>query len=115
MRDDIKENLKSIKQQIIAFLTRNGKQFEGKSYWTRKHIDWINTVSFSESLLQDTLKEYMIEYNHLCDRVETLDRQIEEISLNDYSLVIAPVVADLCTTPVALSAPPNSYQNNSQS
>lgn len=35
--------------------------------------------------------------------------------LCDYSLVIAPVVADLCTTPVALSAPPNSYQNNSQS
>lgn len=33
----------------------------------------------------------------------------------DYSLVIAPVVADLCTTSVALSAPPNSYQNNSQS
>ena len=30
MRDDIKENLKSIKQQIIAFLTRNGKQFNGK-------------------------------------------------------------------------------------
>ena len=33
----------------------------------------------------------------------------------DYSLVIAPVVAELCTTSVALSAPPNSYQNNSQS
>ena len=61
MRDDIKENLKSIKQQIIAFLTRNGKQFEGKSFWTRKHIDWVNAVSFSESLLLDTLKEYMIE------------------------------------------------------
>lgn len=30
--------------------------------------------------------------------------------VSDYSLVIAPVVADLCTTPVALSAPPNSYQ-----
>ena len=37
------------------------------------------------------------------------------IVIFDYSLVIAPVVADLCTTPVALSAPPNSYQNNSQS
>ncbi|MFR5481221.1 hypothetical protein [Catenibacterium sp.] len=37
------------------------------------------------------------------------------IYILDYSLVIAPVVADLCTTPVALSAPPNSYQNNSQS
>ena len=38
-----------------------------------------------------------------------------EFTPSDYSLVIAPVVADLCTTPVALSAPPNSYQNNSQS
>ena len=35
--------------------------------------------------------------------------------LIDYSLVIAPVVAELCTTSVVLSAPPNSYQNNSQS
>ena len=35
--------------------------------------------------------------------------------ISDYSLVIALAVADLCTTPVALSAPPNSYQNNSQS
>ena len=39
----------------------------------------------------------------------------KDIPFIDYSLVIAPVVADLCTTPVALSAPPNSYQNNSQS
>ena len=37
------------------------------------------------------------------------------INTIDYSLVIAPVVAELCTTSVALSAPPNSYQNNSQS
>ena len=37
------------------------------------------------------------------------------IEIDDYLRVIAPVVADLCTTPVALSAPPNSYQNNSQS
>lgn len=36
-------------------------------------------------------------------------------SITDYSLVIALAVADLCTTPVALSAPPNSFQNNSQS
>ena len=39
----------------------------------------------------------------------------QKIDSTDYSLVIAPVVAELCTTSVALSAPPNSYQNNSQS
>ena len=42
-------------------------------------------------------------------------RVLRDLDVFDYSLVIAPVVADLCTTPVALSAPPNSYQNNSQS
>ena len=42
-------------------------------------------------------------------------RKLYQKELDDYSRVIAPVVADLCTTPVALSAPPNSFQNNSQS
>ena len=42
-------------------------------------------------------------------------KKINETNDIDYSLVIAPVVAELCTTSVALSAPPNSYQNNSQS
>ena len=47
---------------------------------------------------------------------ELIDMEYESrVNHTDYSLVIAPVVADLCTTPVALSAPPNSYQNNSQS
>ena len=40
---------------------------------------------------------------------------MQDNGITDYSLVIAPVVAELCTTSVALSAPPNSYQNNSQS
>ena len=51
------------------------------------------------------------------DAPEIAKKTIKSIkdTIHDYSLVIAPVVADLCTTPVALSAPPNSYQNNSQS
>ena len=52
------------------------------------------------------------------EMAEKIHQRIDEIDASDtidYSLVIAPVVADLCTTPVALSAPPNSYQNNSQS
>lgn len=51
------------------------------------------------------------ESNHSAFKIDELKR----IAITDYSLVIAPVVADLCTTSVALSAPPNSYQNNSQS
>lgn len=83
MRDDIQANLKRIKQQVIALLTRNGKQFDGKSYWTQKHLDWINAITFREPILEETLNEYMIEYHHLCDRVKTLDKRIEEISVKE--------------------------------
>ena len=51
-------------------------------------------------------------FNQLIGFNGSLAKSIQDI---DYSRVIAPVVADLCTTPVALSAPPNSFQNNSQS
>ena len=50
-----------------------------------------------------------------CSLIKACASSVVVILYIDYSLVIAPVVADLCTTPVALSAPPNSYQNNSQS
>lgn len=80
MRDDIKDNLKSIKQQIISLLTRNGKQYDGRSAWTRKHIRWISSVRFDEPILQETLSEYMIEYFRLLERVSKLDERIEEIS-----------------------------------
>ena len=80
MRDDFKQNLKSIKQQIIALLTRNGKHYDDGSAWTGKHIRWINSVKFEEEILQETLAEYMIEYHHLLDRVASLDKRIEEIS-----------------------------------
>ena len=61
----------------------------------------VEATSKDANLLKDQSTVYTVCYGAAKD--------------NDYSLVIAPVVADLCTTPVALSAPPNSYQNNSQS
>lgn len=80
MRDDFNQNLKSTKQQIIALLTRNGKHYDDSSYWTGKHIKWINSVHFEEELLNETLAEYMIEYYRLVDRISKLDERIEEIS-----------------------------------
>ena len=83
MRDDIKQNLKSVKQQIIALCVRNGFIYSDSSYWTDKHISWINNLKFNEPLLKETLGEYMIEYHHLASRVEQFDKRIEEISKKD--------------------------------
>lgn len=70
--------------------------------YQNKSIQYIATKGYDQGDMHSVIidKEYSQLQNY--DRI-------------DYSLVIAPVVADLCTTPVALSAPPNSYQNNSQS
>ena len=79
MRDDIKQNLKSIKQQILALLTRNGHSYDG-SYWTDKHVSWINDLTFDEPIIKETLDEYLIEYHHLDERVNKLDLRIEELA-----------------------------------
>ena len=76
-----------------------------------KHARLNKKLSISElaiAINKDTSTIHLWE-----DGLKAIDSLILEQF--DYSLVIAPVVAELCTTSVALSAPPNSYQNNSQS
>lgn len=80
MRDDVKQNLKSIKQQIIALCTRNGFNYGGNSYWTNRHISFLSKIVFEDELLKETLDEYMAEYNHLTDRIDVFDRRIEELA-----------------------------------
>ena len=60
MRDDGVEALKRVKQQLIALCTRNGKIYDGKSYWTKKHEDWLLKLDFGNSILSETLKEYSL-------------------------------------------------------
>ena len=80
MRDDVKQNLKSIKQQIIALCTRNGFNYGGNSYWINKHISFLSKIEFEDELLKETLDEYMAEYYHLTDRIDAFDRRIEELA-----------------------------------
>ena len=35
---------------------------------------------FEDEILKETLDEYMVEYNHLDDRISRLDKRIEELS-----------------------------------
>ena len=71
MRDDMKDSLKRLKQQIVAFYIRNGKSFKnvvGKNYWTNKHMNWLKALEFKHEVLKDTLNEYLILYYVLCKK-----------------------------------------------
>ena len=80
MRDDKKKLLKTIKQQILALVLRQGYRFEGgKKYWTQIHLKWLRELDMG-GILQETLKEYLITYDNLSDKVERLDKRIEELA-----------------------------------
>lgn len=80
MRDDQKLMLKKIKQQILAFVLRAGKKFEGgKTYWTIAHLKWLKGLEL-DLLARETLDEYLITYNYLVEKINRLDARIEELA-----------------------------------
>ena len=81
MRNDAKDALKRVKQQLLSFCTRHGKRFtEGRSYWTKRHLAWLKKLDFSNAVLQETLQEYLALYHQMTDKVELFDKRIEELA-----------------------------------
>ena len=80
MRDDVNAHLKQTKQQILSFCTRHGYQFDGKSYWTQKHLTWLEKLTFENDIYRETLWEYLALYYQLDEKVAVFDARIEEFS-----------------------------------
>ena len=80
MRDDQKLYLKKVKQQILAFVLRQGKRFEGgKTYWTIAHLKWLKTLELSD-LQREALDEYLLTYEYLTEKISRFDERIEELA-----------------------------------
>ncbi len=82
MRDDHKLALKKIKQQILAFCLRHNFRYEGKSHWTAAHLNWLKSLD-PEALYKEILDEYLLTYQTLSDKIERLDKRIEELASQD--------------------------------
>lgn len=93
MRDDVKAHLKETKQQIIAYYTRHGFRFDGSSYWTQKHLNWVEKLQFKNSIHQEVLREYLTVFYDLSEKVAVYDARIEELS---HSERYAENVGKLC-------------------
>ena len=82
MRDDHKLALKKIKQQILAFCLRHNYRYDGKSHWTAAHIKWLKSLT-PEALYKEILDEYLLTYTTLNDKIERMDKRIEELARQD--------------------------------
>lgn len=78
MRDSAMEELKAIKQQILAFCVRHGKWFEGRSTWTKKHLKWLDHLDFGHPILQAAFLGYLRRYYHAQEMLGIYDAQIKE-------------------------------------
>ena len=81
MRDDHKQILKSLKQQINAFVLRHGHQYSGTK-WTIKHIIWLRTLEL-DPMYRETLDEYMASHEEQEAKIERYDKRIEEIAAEE--------------------------------
>lgn len=83
MRDDLVLSLKKLKQQILAFILRQGYRYnesgERKSNWTQAHLKWLRGLKF-DGYMQEAFEEYLLQYEYMTSKIERLDDRIEEIS-----------------------------------
>ncbi len=83
MRDDHKLALKKIKQQINAFCLSCGLRFTAtSSRWTKVHLKWLRELKLAE-MDAETLAEYLLTYQQLSEKLERLDKRIEELAEGD--------------------------------
>jgi len=74
-----KKALKKIKQAIKALVLRHGYFYDGKSTWTLAYMKWLKSLKMTP-ILQETLSEYLIEYEALCDQIERFSTRVEQFS-----------------------------------
>lgn len=80
MRDDHKQALKKIKQQILSFCLRQGYVYDSNGHnWTVKHLKWLHSLK-PEGLYGEILTEYLVTYKELMYTIERLDKRIEELA-----------------------------------
>ena len=81
-REDAKRAEVKTKQQLSAFLLRNGFKFTGKTPWSNPHRRWLNEIRLSHPAQQITFQEYRDAVDEAQKRVERITEQIRTLLPN---------------------------------
>jgi transposase len=78
-RDDAKNAEKAARHQLSKFLLRHGHRHEGKTAWTKRHLDWVRTRKFDHEALNRVLVDYVSAVDAATERVNRLTKDIVEL------------------------------------
>jgi transposase len=78
-REAAKKDQLRARHRLGKFLLRHGRRPAPAMHpWTQAHLTWVKTVSFAHAAQDVTLRDYLHEVEHMADRVERLERAIDE-------------------------------------
>src|SRR5262249_37694510 len=81
-REDAREDQQRARQRLGKFLLRHGWQRpkDIKENWTQKHMAWIKSqVRFQQPASQAAFLDYVHEVEHAADRLQTLEKAIDDV------------------------------------
>jgi len=80
-REDAREDQQRARQRLGKFLLRHGWKSPDdiKHNWTQKHMTWIKSqVRFEQPALEAAFLDYVHEVEHTADRLERLEKAIDD-------------------------------------
>ena len=80
-REDAKQDQHRARHRLSKFLLRHGRRppDDVKKSWTQKYLTWIKEqVHFDQPALEATLLDYVHEVDHMAERIERLEKSIDE-------------------------------------
>lgn len=78
-REAAKKDQLRARHRLQKFLLRRGLQPpEGIKAWTLKHLDWVKTLRLEQFALEVTLLDYVTEVDRARERIERLERAIDQ-------------------------------------
>jgi transposase len=78
-REAAKKDQLRAKHRLSKFLLRHGRRPpEGTNAWTGKYWNWLSTVRFEHTAQEATLLDYRTEVERAADRLDRLEKAIDE-------------------------------------
>ncbi len=77
-RGDIQKALRTVKQQINSFLLRHAIHYQGKTKWSKAHLNWLKNIKMPHPAQQIALTEYLDAMDGAQARVARINKQIED-------------------------------------
>ena len=78
-REDAKYAQTKARQRLQSFLLRHGRQYPGRSPWTRQHLRWLSEQRFAHAGQHFSFEEYVGAVEQATARVVRFDDQIRKL------------------------------------